>query len=189
MANKSKKSNKKNLIIVGICAAVAVVIIVVVAIILANHRGLNDGFFSSDGTKYVLNLGSGDVSFEESEYDPVKTHLVYFYSGDEITDLKAYYEYTDNSAAQAAAEYLKENYDEAEADKIAVEGKFVIFTAPESEYQDLTASAVKEQIEFMEAIRNMNIEASTKENTDTTETETEESESTEEEQLIKKYGI
>ena len=152
MAKKAEKINKKT--IVGICiAAVIAITIIIVAIVVHNNK-LDDSFFVSDGSKYVLTLESDDVSFEEDEHNPIKTHLVYFYSGDKITDLKAYYEYADSAAAKSAADYIKENYSDDEYEKVSVNGKYLIFTADKSEYEDLTASEVKEQIELMENIQN-----------------------------------
>lgn len=155
MANKAKKSNNTNLII-GICAVVAIVIVVIVAVVLTRNNGLNDSYFVSDNTKYVLTLDSNDISMEDAEYNPVKAHLVYTYSDDTITGLKAYYEYADSATAKAAADYLKSNFDEENQARVSTDGKYVIYTSPEDDYKDLTASDVKQQIEFMEMLKNMN---------------------------------
>ena len=154
---KQTKENKKNLII-GLCIAAAVILLIVVTILLVlrNNQTLNDSYFVSDDTKYVLTLNTEDVSMDDEQYNPIKTHLVYTYSGDNITGLKAYYEYKDNDTAKLAADYLKESYVEEEAkNQISIDGKYVIFTASEEEYKDLTASDVKQQIELMELIKNM----------------------------------
>lgn len=170
MAKQAKKPNSK--LVIGILAVVAVIIIVAtIIIVVIKNNTLNDSYFVSDGTKYVLTLDSADVSMDNPEYNPIKTHLVYTYSGDEITGLKAYYEYKDNSTAKAAAEYLKQNYEEGNQDKITTDGKYTIFTATEAEYGGLTASDVKQQIEFMELLKNMNTEDA--ENTEAESTTTE----------------
>ena len=151
MADSTKKSNKK--LIVGICVAIVAVIIIVVTIIFLNlNRPLDDSFFVSDGSKLVLTLSSDDVDMEDPEYNPVKTHIVYFYSGETITNLKAYYEYENQEAATAAADYIKEHYIEDEYAKIEVSGKYAIFTTNQENFQDLTTSEVKEQIEFMQSL-------------------------------------
>lgn len=155
MANKGKKSDNKNLII-GICIAAVVVIAIIIAVVLVTRGNtINDSYFVSDGTKYVLTLDANDISMEDAEYNPIKAHLVYTYSGDEITGLKAYYEYADNATAKAAADYLKSNYEESDQAKIATDGKYVVYTSHEEDYKDLTASDVKQQIEFMEMLKNM----------------------------------
>lgn len=167
MAKKTKKSNQ-NYLFVGACAIVAIIVVVVIAIIIANHKNvLGDSFFVSDGNKYVLTLETGDTSFAESSNDPLKTHVVYFYSGDKITGAKTYYEYTDSTAAQSAFDYLKANYSDEDIKSFSIDGKYIIVTVPETEYQNLTASEVKEQIELMETLNNQTPEEDTQ--TDDTE--------------------
>lgn len=155
MANKAKKNNKN--LIIGICAAIVVVIVVVVAVILATRGGsaqLNDSYFVSDDTKYVLTLETDDV---DEEYAPAKTHMVYFYSGDDVTDMKAYYEFADEAAAKAAFDYYKEAMEGEEYKDISLNGKYIVITSNESAYEDLTANDVKQQIEFMEMLKNMDL--------------------------------
>lgn len=165
MAENAK--NKKGLII-GICAAVVVVVAIVVGIVFAVRNGaggLNDAYFQSDGTKYVLTLESDEMSFDDEEYTPLKTHLVYTYSGDEITGLMGYYEYENDDAAKAAYNYLLESQSD-DYKSISLDGKYVVIEADESEYEDLTAEDVKQQIEFMEMMRNMNTDSSESTETD-----------------------
>ena len=154
MANKAK--NNKNLII-GICAAILVVVVVVVAIVLATRGGstqLSDSYFVSDDTKYVLTLETND---SEEEYAPAKTHMVYFYSEDDVTGMKAYYEFADEAAAKAAFDYYKEAMEGEDYEDISIDGKYIVITSKESAYEGLTASDVKQQIEFMEMLKNMDL--------------------------------
>lgn len=158
MANKAKKKkNNKNIIIGCSIAAIVVIVAIVIGIVLATRgSGLNDDYFVSDGTKYVITVDSSEMTLddEEQEYAPIKTHLVYTYSGDEITGLKSYYEYADATAAQKALERLKEVAGD-EMEDITVDGKYVIATAKADQYENITASDVKQQIEFMEMLKNM----------------------------------
>ena len=155
MTEKAKKENKST--IIGICiAVVAVIIIIIAAIISANGKqALGDSYFVSDGSKYVLTIESDS---DEDESAPVKTHVVYFYSGDEITGAKTYYEFANAETAQAAYDSLKDSVNEINS--LSVDGKYVIIVADESEYADITASEVKQQIEFMESLQNLNYEDS-----------------------------
>ncbi len=158
MAKKTKKNNKN--LIIGICtAAVAVVAIVIAIIFIIKGSGptLNDDYFKSDDTKYVMtiNADSSEIDEDDDDYPPVKTHFVYTYSGDKITGLKTYVEYSDASTAEKAFKALKDS-DEEEAKNAELNGKYIIVTNDESEYEDLTPSDVKEQIEFYEKIQNMN---------------------------------
>ena len=155
MANKSSEKNKG--IIIGVCAALVVIALVVVGIVMAVKNGgggLSDAYFKSDGTKYVLTLDAEDMSFDSEEMVPVKTHLVYTFSGDEITGLKGYYEYDNVEKAEAAYNYLVENQKD-DFKSIVLDGKYVVVEADESEYEDLTTEDVKQQIDYMEAMKNM----------------------------------
>lgn len=165
MATKSKKSTKNNKnLIAGICVAVAAVV-AIVAIVLAVvlNRGVDDSYFVSDDKKYVLTM-EGDVLGAVEEEDipaPVKTHMVYDYAGDEITGFRVYYEYEDKDAAKKAHDKFVELAAESEDNEfgeISLDGKYVVFTASEDDYKDLTASDVKEQIEYMEMLKGMNFD-------------------------------
>ncbi len=178
MANESKKENK-NLIIGGICAVVAIVVVVIIAVVVATSGNgkLSDSYFVSDGEKYVLTLNTEDMELGEtdSEYVPTKAHVVYYYSGDTITGAKAYYEYKDAETAKAALAAMKEESGDELGDA-AVEEKYIVVTVSASEYEGMTASDVKSQIDFMEALKNMDYsedEVEETEETDTTEETTE----------------
>ncbi len=156
MAKKAKNNN----LIIGICAAAVLIIVIIVAIVLATRGGngfggLNDSYFVSDGTKYVLTLDAEEIATESEEYSPIKTHMVYFYSGDEITDMKIYYEFANEETAKSALNYYKESLGSGEYKDISTNGKYVVITANESDYEGITASDVQQQIEFMEMLKNM----------------------------------
>ena len=159
MANKArKKKNNKNLIIC-ICAAVAVAIIAIaiaVVFIVRNNNTISDDFFKSDDTKYVLTVDTETMGIdtEDQKYVPVKTHIVYTYSGDEITGMKSYVEYADADTAKKAFEEMKASGEEG-IEQAELNGKYIIVTADKEEYEDMTASDVKQQIEFMEMLKNM----------------------------------
>ena len=160
MAEKAKASKKDNKnLIIGICAAVVVVAIIIIAVVLGTRGGgLNDDYFVSDGTKYVLTIES-DGTEEDDEYTPLKTHLVYTYEGDKITSMKSYYVYADADTAKAAYDAMKEAGGE-EAEGIELNGKYIIITAEEDVYKDLTTDDVKQQIEFMEMLKNLGTDES-----------------------------
>ncbi len=158
MAKRAAKKDNKS-IITGVCVALVAIIVVVAIVIIARNgaNALNDDYFKSDETKYVLTYetDSIDIDPEESEeYIPTKTHIVYTYSGDEITGMKSYAEFADAATAENAYQQLK-NSDEEEAKKAELNGKYIIFTNEKSEYEELTASQIKERIELMEALKNM----------------------------------
>ena len=156
MANKSNQ-NKKN-VIIGVCVAVLVLIAIIVAIILGSRNGgfggLNDSYFKSDGSKYVLTVDSSDMIGEEE----------HTYAGDKITGLKAYYEYTNNDDAKAAYEYYNTNMAD-EYKSITRDGKYVILEIDESGYEGVTPDDVKQQIEYMEMLNELEADEVTPEDT------------------------
>ena len=155
MAEEAKKKNNKNLII-GICAGILVVAVIVVAIIFATKGttpALSDAFFVSTDTKYVITEEGDGTTFEGTEYVPVKTHLVYEYSGDKITGVTNYVEFADENTARLALEDMKketEGYDLSEVGikSISTNGKYVVIVATEDLYSDYTISDVKFETEM-----------------------------------------
>ena len=156
MAKETKKNNKN--MIIGICCAVVVVIVVIVACVLATSGNkLDDSYFVSDGSKYVITMESDDLEVDEGEeaYVPAKTHVVYTYSGDEITGMKTYAEYADADLAQKAFDAMVAAGEDMEG--IVVDGKYIVKTNPAEDYQDMTASDVKSYIDMMESLKNMDL--------------------------------
>ena len=148
----NKKPNNKNLII-GICAAVVVVIVIVVAVVLATRgsKQLNDAYFVSDNTKYALTLDGDAMGMStDSSNTPVKTHVVYTYSGDKVTGMAVYLEYANESAAKSALDSFKES--ESDMSGVYVNSKYIVAEMPESEYSSMTASDAKETVELMESL-------------------------------------
>ncbi len=173
MANNTKRGNNRNKII-GICCAVVVVILLIIAIVAAifANMGYNDAYFQSDDSKYVLTIDNMEEIGEDEEVDPsmpLKTHYVYYYDGDNITEVKLFSEFGDADAAQtayddllASEEGVEENYKSIETN-----GKYVILTFLDTDYEGLTASDVKAQIDMLN-------NADSGEETTTTEETTEE---------------
>jgi hypothetical protein len=153
------KSDKKSLIIACIALA-AVIIITIVTLLILPNKNIDDSFFVSDGSKYVLTIDSEDVlSLDFKEYTPEKTHLVYFYSGDNITDLKVYCDFKTEENAKKAAEIMKTETDESIKD-VSINGKYVVITMDKSQYEDMSADDAKQQIELMEMLQNLDSEES-----------------------------
>lgn len=158
MAEKAKKDNKN--LIIGICAAVLAIVVIVVAVVFATKgtTTLSDAYFTSDDAKYVLTIDSDQLDTEEAgDYEPVKTHLVYYYSGDTINGMTTYMEFADEATAKAALEAYK-SVDQEGIKSLSTNGKYLVVEMTEDQYSDMTASDVKQQIEFMEMLKNMNID-------------------------------
>ena len=126
MAEKAKKKNNKNLII-GICAGVLVIAVVVVAIIFATKGttpAINDAYFVSDGTKYVITLDEDEIESEDEEATPVKTHIVYTHAS------------------------------ESGIASMSTNGKYLVIVATEDQYADTTVSEVKQYVEMLDTMKN-----------------------------------
>ena len=167
MAEKAKKNNKN--LIIGICAGVLVIAVVIVAVIFATKSSLNDAYFVSDDSKYVLTVDRDMLETEDKENSPIKTHIVYYYSGDAITGVTTYMEFDNDATAKAALDLYK-NADQTGVKSLKTDGKYLVVEMTEDQYKDLTASDVKQQVEFMEMLKKSGTNNPDSENEETTET-------------------
>ena len=167
MAEKAKKNNKN--LIIGICTGVLIIAIIIVAVIFATKSSLNDSYFVSDGSKYVLTVDRDMLETEDKENSPIKTHIVYYYSGDAITGVTTYMEFDNDTTAKAALDLYK-NADQTGVKSLKTDGKYLVVEMTEDQYKDLTASDVKQQVEFMEMLKKSGTNNPDSENEETTET-------------------
>lgn len=164
MAEDAKKNNKG--LIIGICCGVVAVVVAIVLIVLFVIKpgglggGLSDDYFVSDDTKLVMTLDSEQASFDDGEYAPAKSHMVYYYSGDKITGMSVFYEYADEATAKLAYDHIDDEA-RAEAKEIKMRGKYIEIVMKEDSYSDSTPEEIKQQIEFMEMLKNMNFDDGT----------------------------
>ena len=164
MAKNDKKNNKG--LIIGICCGVVALIIAIVLIVIFVVKpgglggSLSDAYFVSDDTKLVMTLDSEQASFEDEEYAPAKSHMVYYYSGDKVTGMSVFYEYGDEATAKLAYDHIDDDA-RAEAKEIKIRGKYIEVVMKEDSYSEATPEEVKQQIEFMEMLKNMNFDDET----------------------------
>lgn len=171
MAEKAKKNNKN--LIIGICTGVLIIAIIIVAVIFATKSSLNDSYFVSDGSKYVLTVDRDMLETEDKENSPIKTHIVYYYSGDAITGVTTYMEFDNDATAKAALDLYK-NADQTGVKSLKTDGKYLVVEMTEDQYKDLTVSDVKQQVEFMEMLKKSgtnNPDGANEETTETIETD------------------
>lgn len=152
MAEEAKKNNKN--LIIGICVAVLAIVVVVVAVIFATKgtAQLNDAYFVSTDTRYVLTEEGDGSTFEGTEYVPVKTHLVNEHSGETITSVINYTEFKDEATAKAALKALQEQLKDANLSEygiksISTNGKYLVMVFTEDQYKGFTFSEAKELYE------------------------------------------
>ena len=161
-----EETSKKRKLITIICAvAAAIVIAIITAVVLLNNQ-LNDNFFVSDGSKYVFSMDQDEIlGLDFEEYEPEKVHLAYFYSDGKVTDVKLYYAYENGDMARKAAEYIK-GLNDINVKEVTVSGKYVVVTAKETLYEDMTDEDARQQVEIMEMVYNTNYEEDAGEETD-----------------------
>ena len=157
MVKAKTLNNKKKILIISICSAVLLAAIIAVVIIIINNsnKKLDDSYFVSDGSKYVLSVNYSDIieetDDEDNPYIPSKFYEVYTYSGNDITGLKHYYEYEDEELAKNAFNVIRE--ENPNEDGVSIDGRYIILVADESEYEGSTASDIKETIELYEEFK------------------------------------
>ena len=141
MAEKAKKKDNKNLII-GICSAVVAVVVVVIVAVFAikGSTKIDDSYFVTDDTKYVVTMeGDGETGSAK------KVYYVFTHSGDKITGAAMYGEFESEDAAKAAfEEYKAENED---MKNVSVSGKYFIIKSEADEFDDYTLDDIKSMYE------------------------------------------
>lgn len=130
----------------GVLTFVALVI-VVVAIVKLNGRAEEIPEFKTDETKIVMTMNAEMATFEESEYEPKLTHIVYFHDGEKITNVKVYYEYETEDEAREALDKITMDYYSGKK----LEGKYIVLQAKRDEYDGLTVEYMEEQYDYSKA--------------------------------------
>ena len=121
------------LIITGVFLLVAVM--VGIGMNLQAINKLDNSYFKSDAMKLVLSMDRDIASFEDGEYEPDITHVVYYYTGNTINNVRIFFAYDTKNWA------LKKK----------LHGKYVVFELDSSQYNQLTTEMVKEGIASMTA--------------------------------------
>ena len=139
MAEDAKTEKKNTKLIAGIIAALVIVAGVAVAIFLVNRgRVIDDNFFKSDDTKYVL---TQDYGLNGAS----RTHTVIYYDKeDNITKWENYLEYSDAESARAAYDNVKDVNEEKSGVKYSINGKYIISEYPKETYENPAASTYKQ---------------------------------------------
>lgn len=140
---------------------VVLLIVVVVVLVVMNKTTYNDDYFVSDDTKLVLSMDARISGFEESEYMPPITRVVYYYSGDTISGVRVFYEYRNNEIAKKAYETIGKEDKEWAASK-ALNDKYIIFDMTKEQYEGLNTNQIRESIESIMGDAEFNKEESYK---------------------------
>ncbi len=137
---------KKNYKII-LVAVVALVVVIVLAISASNsfYEPIDDNYFVSDDSKLILTLTKESASLETSEYEPDITHIVYYYSGDDIIDARVFYSYKSEEEAREADKNIKTD-DKNWVTGRKLNGKYIIFNTNSDFRSGLTTSFVKQAL-------------------------------------------
>lgn len=130
-------------------AVIVVLLIVVIAILvfMNNRVTYNDDYFKSDDTKIVLLLENNP---DDDEKNPIKTYMVYYYSGENITSVKQFYQFKSDEVAKNMMEETK-NLQMDWVKDIALNGPYIIFELTEDQYEGFTTTSVRESIKSSDA--------------------------------------
>ena len=145
----SRKSFDKKTLIWMILAVIAFVIVVVAIVITNLPEKIDSSYFHDDDKKIVLTMDKEMSALDDSPYESGIVHVVYYYDGDKITNVRAFYEYPDEEMAKIAMLNLKTG---DFATSMKLNGRFVIFQINKSQYENMTVEMLKENIELLKEI-------------------------------------
>lgn len=148
MAKSKDKGGEWRKIILSVAAVVAVIVIVAVVAGFSWKEKYDADYFVSDGAKLVMAMDDEIASFEEGEFEPAVTYVVYYYSGDKVNGMKVFFAYDDETEAKEANKNIKMDEKEWAVGR-SLNGKYIVFEANEDQYEDLSVSLVKKMIESM----------------------------------------
>lgn len=130
----------------GILAFLALLVVIVTIIVLNNQEEVIPEFKTND-MQIVMTMDEDMASYEESDFEPEITHIVYLHDGDKITNVKAYYEYRTEEEAKEAFNKLSMDYYSGK--KLA--GKYIVLQAKKDKFSGLTVEEVEKQYSLMKA--------------------------------------
>lgn len=151
---KDKKTRKLPKFDVKTWAFVSVAVVAFMLVVAAivnfgqTEKIESDYFHDSDG-KIVLTMNKEMAALDNSEYEPFITHVVYYYNGNNITEVKAFFEYPDENTARQAYENLGLG---DFADSKRLNGRFVEFQVKRAQYDGVSLDELKSDIETMKEI-------------------------------------
>ena len=147
-----RKQDGTRVVAIMIVALVFVVLLVslIVGMGAMKNEQYSDDYFVSDGSKLVLSLDKATTSFVNEDSEPDVTHIVYYYSGGNIREVKIFFAYNDGDEAKTADEKIGEDYKEWAVSK-EVNGKYLIFEVDQETLEGVTTEEIRDNIENMKA--------------------------------------
>ena len=153
MMDKIKKffGRNRKIVLVGVVALIVVVIAAVLA--SGTFESIDENYFVSDGGKLVMSLTKDQSNYEMSEYEPGLTHVVYYYGGNSINNMRIFYEYDNEEEAREANEHISmDDKDWATGRKL--HGKYIIFEVPKKRWENLSLDYIRGVVENMNELKN-----------------------------------
>ena len=109
---------------------------------------VNSSYFKSDGIKLVLSMNKDIASFDDSDYEADITHVVYYYTGNTINNVRVFFAYDTRDEARIAYDNISMDGKDWALKKM-LQGKYVIFELDSDQYSVLTTEKVKDNIASM----------------------------------------
>jgi hypothetical protein len=141
MSERTRIINGKT--IFSIVIVVLLVLVTSILIALNLRPKYNDDYFKTDGTKIVASITDNIDTAEEMGASLEKAYMVYYYSGNTITEVRIFYKYENDEVAKAV--FDKINVDDFEwTNKKSISDSYVILNLAASEFNELTTEMVRE---------------------------------------------
>ena len=147
-SKNKKKFDSKTWIYVGLLI-VALVLVIVAIVNFSQNEKFDSGYFHDDDSKIVLTMDRNTAALDDSIYEPNITHIVYYYDGNKITGVRAFYEYSTEEEAKTAYAHLGLG-DYADGKKLS--GRFIVFNVKSMQYENLTVEDLKKNVELLKGI-------------------------------------
>ncbi|MBR2725654.1 hypothetical protein IKE87_00035 [Candidatus Saccharibacteria bacterium] len=182
MGNYRQTERKDKGTVIGVCLAVIAVIAAVITVVVSvANGGVSGDTFATTDTRYVIEYPEEFFKDEsvKMDYTPNRVYVIYEHDGDKVNGKIMYYEYDDATVASEKIEPLKEALEEVAYDNMETKGKYIIITASNAVYGEMTMNEVESEHEFVESMKKMyeettvkddNADVVTEETVETTET-------------------
>lgn len=135
---------------IWVCLSIIALVFVIIAIVnFSQNESYDSSYFHDGDGRIVLTMDRDSASLDDSIYEPNITHIVYYYEGDNITGVKAFYEYATEAEAKTAYAHLGLG---SFADSKRLSGRFIVFNVKRAMYENVTVEFLKNDRELLKDI-------------------------------------
>ena len=143
-----REIDHKTWILVGF-AIIALVFVIIAIVNFSQNESFDSSYFHDADGRIVLTMDRDSASLDDSIYEPNITHIVYYYEGDNITGVRAFYEYATEAEAKTAYAHLGLG---SFADGKKLSGRFIVFNVKRAMYESVTVESLKNDRELLKDI-------------------------------------